>query len=211
MTSLDCHDDLRAQSRTIARPSGDVLFEIGDALDAIHVVERGVVLIRSVNVDGDLAVVDVRGRGDVLDDSALLDGRSGSHYEGATAASDVQLLRVAVSSFEELCNRSPTLGALLVDQLTSQVRRLSTALVGQFARTGRQRAARCLTRIDDALARSAMQGTAVVATQRDLADYVGTTRSTLNAHLREFERAGAVSLTRGRIAVIDRAKLSRFV
>ncbi len=199
----------------IARPrdvsAGAVVFEVGDPVDAVHVVLSGVLLVRSVSIDGDQAVVDVRGRGDLLDDTALLDGRPGLHFDGATALTDVRLLRVPLRAFDELRDRSPTVGAALISQLTDQIRRLSTSLVDLLGRPGRARAARRLVAIADTLERSGMGSTPLVVTQKDLADFVGTTRSTLNAHLKEFEGAGAIASARGRLTITDAGALDRFV
>jgi CRP-like cAMP-binding protein len=56
-----------------------------------------------------------------------------------------------------------------------------------------------------------MRGVSLVITQQDLADYAGSTRSTLNAHLRSFEATGALQLARGRITITDSSKLDRFI
>lgn len=47
----------------------------------------------------------------------------------------------------------------------------------------------------------------VALTQDDLASLAGTSRATVNRVLRQAEDAGAVSLSRGRIKVTDRAPL----
>lgn len=203
-------DELREAARVRDVVAGEVVFEVGDPVEAVHIVLDGVILVRSVSIDGDLAVVDVRGRGDLLDDTALLDGRPGLHFDGATTLTGVRLLRIPLRAFDDLRDRSPLVGAALVAQLTDQVRRLSTSLVDLLGRSARARAARRLLVIASTLDRSDMGATPMVVTQQDLADYVGTTRSTLNAHLKEFEHAGAIASTRGRMTIADPAVLERF-
>jgi CRP-like cAMP-binding protein len=99
---------------------------------------------------------------------------------------------------------------VLVRQLSDQVRRLSGALVDLLGRSGRARAARRLLAMSDALARSDMGGTELLLTQQDIADFVGTTRSTLNAYLQDFERAGALTSSRGRLTIVDPRALESF-
>lgn len=202
--------ELGPVARQLDRGAGDVIFEVGDPVEAVHVVLAGVLLVRSVSIDGDLAVVDVRGRGDLLDDTALLDGRPGLHYDGATALTPVRLLRIPLRRFDELRDGSSAVGAALVAQLTDQVRRLSTALVDLLGRSARSRAARRLLVIAETLELSGLVASPLVLTQQELADYVGTTRSTLNSHLKEFETAGAISSARGRLTITDPAALARF-
>ena len=57
--------------------------------------------------------------------------------------------------------------------------------------------------------RDQVDGVEVVLTQDDLASLAGTSRATVNRVLRQAEEAGAVSLSRGRIRVTDRALLSK--
>lgn len=206
------HDspELVALARVKALSPGQVAFDVGDPVDAVHIVLSGALLVRSISLDGDLAVVDVRGRGDLLDDTALLDRRPSLHFDGATALTDVRLLRVSLRAFDELRDRSPAVGAALVMQLTDQVRRLSTSLVDLLGRPGRARAARRLLAISETLDRSQMGGRPLKMTQQDLADYVGTTRSTLNVHLQTFEGAGAIASARSRLTIKDPRALDRF-
>jgi CRP-like cAMP-binding protein len=201
---------VRAAARPVDVGAGTVVFEVGDPVDAIHVVTRGVAFVRSVSIDGDLAVVDVRGRGELLDDTAILGDGSALHYDGVTAMTAVSLLRLPLSVFDELRDTSAGVGAALVAQATSQVRRLSSALVDLLGRPAKARAARRLVCIAAALDASGMGGEPLTITQQDLADYAGTTRSTLNAHLQVFESIGAVRLARGSITIIDVDGLRRF-
>jgi CRP-like cAMP-binding protein len=202
---------VRQASRRVTFEPGGIVFEVGDPVDAIHVVVRGVAIVRSVSLDGDVAAVDVRSRGDVLDDTALLGDESELHYDGVTALTHLDLLQLPRSVFDELRDASADVGAALVAQATSQVRRLSAALVDLLGRPGKARAARRLLSIARALDASDMRGVSLVITQQDLADYAGSTRSTLNAHLRSFEATGALQLARGRITITDSSKLDRFI
>jgi CRP-like cAMP-binding protein len=210
MTELHDHPDLVAVGFERTYAAGQSVFEVGDPLDAVHVVIDGVVLVRSVSIDGDSAVVDVRGRGDLLDDTAVLEDRPALHYEAARTVTVVRLLRIPRRSFDDARDRSPDLGAVLVRQLSDQVRRLSAALVDLLGRPGRARAARRLLALSEALARSDLAGSALVLTQQDVADFAGTTRSTLNAYLQEFEETGALTRSRGRITITDPRALEAF-
>jgi CRP/FNR family transcriptional regulator len=210
MGRLDELAELGEVARQVTRPAGDVIFEVGDPVDAVHVVLDGAILVRSVSIDGDLAVVDVRGGGDLLDDTALLEGPRGLHFDGATTLTPVRLLHIPLRRFDELRDTSAAVGAALVMQLTDQVRRLSTSLVDLLGRSARARAARRLLVIARTLERSGISATPMVVTQQDLADYVGTTRSTLNAHLKEFETAGAIASSRGRLTITDVTALAHF-
>lgn len=210
MATLHEHPDVIQAGHELDVAAGTVVFDVGDPVDAVHVVTSGVLLVRSVSLDGDSAVVDVRGRGDVLDDTALLDEHPALHYDGAVAITPVRLLRLPLRAFDELRDRSPEVGEALVSQLTEQVRRLSAALVDLLGRPGRARAARRLLAVATALDRSDMAGAPLALTQQDLAAFVGSTRSTVNAYLQDFEDARAIISGRGRITIVDPRALERF-
>jgi CRP-like cAMP-binding protein len=210
MRPLHEHPEVVSAGRTLEHPAGAALFQVGDVVEAVHIVRRGAVFVGSISLDGDPAVIDVRGRGDVLDDSALLDERPELHYDTATAITDVQLWQVPLRVFDDLRDRSPEIGAALVAQLTEQVRRLSDALVDLHVRHAKNRTARRLLTIAETLARSDMDDVPVTATQQHLADYVGTTRSTLNSCLQELEGASAVASRRGRVVITSVPVLRRF-
>jgi CRP/FNR family transcriptional regulator, cyclic AMP receptor protein len=211
MIQLHEHPEVASVAQRGVCAAGEVVFEVGDPIGLVHIVLSGAVFVRSITLDGETAVVDVRGRGDLLDDTALLDDASQLHYDGANALTAVEFLRLPLSSLDDLRDSSAAIGAALVAQLTEQVRRLSSGLVDLHARPAKARAAQRLIVIAETLARSDMGQAPLTATQQDLADYVGTTRSTLNACLQEFERASALVSTRGRLTITDPQALARFV
>jgi CRP-like cAMP-binding protein len=198
----------RSRERQIG--AGASVFSVGDTLEMVHVVHDGVLFVRSTTPDGDPAVVDVRARGDLLDDTALLPGNAPLHLDQAVALTDCVVLQIPLAAFESLRDQSVDVGAALMAQLSDQARRLSHGLVDLLGRPARARTARRIGDIARALDRSGLTSSAVVLTQHDLAEFVGTTRPTLNATLGELQAAGAVAVSRGRLSVTDVDALERF-
>jgi len=186
------------------------IFRLGDPVDSIAVIVKGVVLVRSGTAEGDGGAVDVRARGDVLGDSALLGPPVLLHLDTAVTLTECEILQVPLSAFEELRRTNPALGADIIGQLTDQARRLSSSLIDLLGRPVRVRAARRLRLLADALERSGMAGRELVITQRDLAELVGTTRSTLNSQLGTFQDERALTTARGRIVINDPEVLDRY-
>jgi CRP/FNR family transcriptional regulator, cyclic AMP receptor protein len=210
MTAL--HEDLHLiEAGTRSRVgAGATIFEVGDPVVFVHVIISGVVLIRSTSLDGEPAVVDVRATGDLLDDTALLAESPAFHLDQARSVTDCEVWRVALDRFDELRDRRPDVGVAVMAQLSEQARRLSGSLIDLLGRPARSRTARRLLDLDEALERSQLRGTPLDLTQQELADYVGTTRSTLNAMLGELSAAGALRRQRGRLTIVDGAALAQF-
>ncbi len=210
MTLLHEIPELVERSRERRISAGASVFSVGDPLEVVHVVHDGVLLVRSTTPDGDPAVVDVRARGDLLDDTALLPANAHLHLDQAVALTDCVVLQIPLAVFEALRDQSIDVGAALMAQLSDQTRRLSHGLVDLLGRPARARTARRIGDIARALDRSELTSSAVVLTQHDLAEFVGTTRPTLNATLGELQAAGAVAVSRGRLSVTDLDALERF-
>jgi CRP/FNR family transcriptional regulator, cyclic AMP receptor protein len=203
-------NDLMQHSRSFHVDAGRQIFGMGDPVDGAVILQSGVVFMRSTTIEGDSAVVDVRGAGDILTDTLLLSDDLRLHLDEVVALTACELMRIPRTVFNEVRDRSAAVGSLVTTQLSAQVRRLSDALVDALGCPARARAARRLLDVDSALSRSGLDGSRVMVTQQDLAEYVGTTRPTLNTTLAGFQDAGALVIGRGHITITDREALSRF-
>jgi CRP/FNR family transcriptional regulator, cyclic AMP receptor protein len=203
-------DELLQHGRTFHVDAGRRIFAMGDPVDGAVILQSGVAFMRSTTIGGDSAVVDVRGAGDLLTDALLLSDDLRLHLDEAVALTACELLRIPRAVFDEVRDRSAAVGSLITTQLTGQVRRLSDALVDALGHPARARTARRLLDVDSSLERSGLGGTRVMVTQQDLAEYVGTTRATLNTTLAGFQDAGALAIGRGHVTITDREALARF-
>jgi CRP-like cAMP-binding protein len=114
-----------------------------------------------------------------------------------------ETLCVRWEELRRLAAQRPALREVLVRLLAQQVRRLSELLVEAYTVDADVRVARRLLELSEEY------GTVVPLTQEQLAGLAGTSRATVNRVLRHLERAGVLSLGRGRTAVVDREALAR--
>jgi CRP-like cAMP-binding protein len=196
-----------ARRRRFARR--EILFHEGDPGDTLHLIDKGRVAIRITTPMGDAATVGVLGRGDVVGEMAVLEeGRR----RGATviALEATETLSVDRGQFLELRRRYPSVDLFVFDVLMAHIRRVNVQLMeALFVPVDRRVVRRLLSLADVYAARDQVDGVEVVLTQDDLASLAGTSRATVNRVLRQAEEAGAVSLSRGRIRVTDRALLAK--
>jgi CRP-like cAMP-binding protein len=196
-----------ARRRRFARR--EVLFHEGDPGDTLHLIDKGRVAIRITTPLGDAATVGVLGRGDVVGEMAILEegGRRGATVMALEATETLSIDR---GQFLELRRRYPGVDLFIFDVLMANVRRVNVQLMeALFVPVDRRVVRRLLSLADIYAQRDQIDGVEVSLTQDDLASLAGTSRATVNRVLRQAEEAGAVSLSRGRIRVTDRAMLAK--
>ena len=186
----------------------EVLFHEGDPGDTLHLIDKGRLAVRITTPLGDVATLGVLGPGECVGEMALLaTGRRGATV---IALEKTETLSLHRDQFEELRQRNPAVDRFLVDILAAEVRRLDDQLMEALFLPVERRVLRRLLALTDVYTGDANgTGVEIPLTQDDLASLAGTSRATVNRVLRQAEEAGAVSLSRGRIRVTDRALLAK--
>lgn len=202
--ALDERRQLLAAGRRRRFARKEVVFHEGDPGDTLHLVQSGHVAVRITTPLGDIATLTVVGPGETFGELTLLapDARRSATCIALEATETWSLQRDQVN---RLRRDHPAIDRLLVDLLAGYVRRLSEHLVQALYVPADQRVA---LRVLD-LAASYGDGESIPVTQDDIASMAGTSRATANRVLGELEAAGAMRVERGRLTVLDRARLAR--
>lgn len=179
---------------------GEVLFHEGDPATTVHLVAKGRILIRVTTPRGEVATVDLVLAGDVVGELALL---SPGRKRGASAVAlePTETLSIDETTFSALRRDDPVVSDFLVQLLAARVHRLTDRLLEALYLPADVRLLRRILELAE------VYGDVVPLTQEDLAGLAGTTRATVNRALRREEKLGTIELTRGRVAVVDRAGL----
>lgn len=198
-----------ARRRRFARR--EVLFHEGDLGDTLHLIDKGRVAVRITTPLGDVATVGVVGRGGVVGEMAVLepDGRRGATV---MALEQTETLSISRPQFLDLRRQHPAVDRFVIDVLVAHIRRVDVQLMeALFVPVDRRviRRLLALTEVYGGGGGGDSCDSVVPLTQDDLATLAGTSRATVNRVLRQAEEEGAVSLSRGRIEVVDRELLSR--
>jgi CRP/FNR family transcriptional regulator, cyclic AMP receptor protein len=189
-----------ARRRKFAR--GEAVFREGDPGDTVHLIDKGHVAIRVSTPDGDVATVRVLGPGDLMGELAVLD--PGPRMATAVALDKVETLTLHRDVIERLRADHTSVDRVLLMASQREVKRLSLALTEVLYTPVATRVARHLVRLTELFAADV-----VPLTQDDLAGLCGTTRQTVNQVLHDLQQAGVLELARGKVVVVDRARLSR--
>jgi CRP/FNR family cyclic AMP-dependent transcriptional regulator len=204
-------DDDRRRLLELARrrkfKRGEVVFHEGDPGDSLYLIDKGHAAIRVTTALGDVATLVVLGPGEAFGEGALL-AADARRTASAVAVESLEARSVQRSDFEALRAGHPSINQFLIDVLAAQVRRLSAHLVeALYVNVD----ARVMRRVQ-ALAALYADGSPTVTiplTQDDIATMAGTTRPTANRVLKAAEDDGIVLLARGRVEVLDEARLAR--
>ncbi len=185
----------------------EVLFHEGDPGDTLHLIDKGRVAVRITTPLGDVATLSVLGPGECVGEMALL----GSGHRGATvvALEKSETLSLHRDQFEALRREHPAVDRFLIDVLAAEVRRLDGQLMEALFLPVERRVLRRLVALTGIYGESSANGSEIPLTQDDLASLAGTSRATVNRVLRQAEEAGWLALGRGRIRIIDHARLAR--
>ena len=187
----------------------DTLFHEGDPGDTLHIIAKGHVAIRCSTPAGDVATLTVLGSGASFGEQALLSADA-VRTASAVALDVVETRALHRNEFDALRRTNPTVERFLTEALAAQVRRLSAQLVEALFVPADTRVVRRVAMLADLYADAHGDGPVnVPVRQDDVASMAGTARPTANRVLKQLESDGLISLTRGRLEVLDLAGLRK--
>jgi CRP/FNR family transcriptional regulator, cyclic AMP receptor protein len=161
--------------------------------------------------DGRAITLATLGPGEIFGELAMLDGDQRS--ASAEALTDGDLLALPANDVRSLLARHPEIALKLVAGLVRRLRAANVRLSRQSFQTVPSRVAGILAQ----LSREAQDGegedaeVTIRMNQTDLAQLAGTSRESVSRFLAELERAGVVRSGRGRVTVLEPAKLRNYI
>ena len=203
-------DDLARTSRTRRYASGQVLWNEGDPGEALLVLEEGQLRVSRFTGAGVEVVLSVVEAPAALGELALLDGAPRDATVIAQRPVTVRL--VPRSTFQELLRREPALVDGLLRSLAAMVRAGNArhAVTVGLDVPGRL-AAWLLARVPESSTRTQSRPEIELGrSQGQLAAELGTTRSTLNRALNQFEALGYLSRDGERVVIRDADALAAY-
>jgi CRP/FNR family cyclic AMP-dependent transcriptional regulator len=190
---------------------GEMLFREGDTGDTCYLVRTGAILLTREHQDGRLVALAELRAGDLFGELAMFRGETRSATaEAIEATTAVALL---AGDMQRLIRRNPDLALKLLAALAERVSRTTERLLQQSFQTVAGRVAGTLlaqtvTRQDEG---AADRDVLIVATQAEIAQLSGTSRESASRFLATLERAGLVTLGRGKVTVHEPARLRNYI
>ncbi|MGZ8667245.1 MAG: Crp/Fnr family transcriptional regulator [Solirubrobacterales bacterium] len=191
-------------------PTGTRVFHEGDRSDACYIVRSGDFRVTREHSDGRAITLANLGRGDIFGELAMLDGEVRS--ASVEALSDGELLALPAADVRALLARHPGITVKLVAALVRRLRSANERIARQSFQTVPSRVAGVLSQlVAEETPVSEGGGVTIRMNQADLAQLAGTSRESVSRFLAELERAGVVRSGRGRVTVLEAAKLRNYI
>ncbi len=198
------------ESRSVKRAyrRGATLFLEGDSASEVLFIERGHIKITVGSHDGREVLLEIRGRGDVVGEMAIID----NSYRSASAFSlttPTEVLVLSVRDFRELIDTDAHFTRSLLDEMVSKVR---TASFHQLELALDDVAGRVARRILDLDKRFGRMRAGIVRvkspiTQQEIADWAGVSRQAVVKELSELRDLGIVETKGSVMTILDRDAL----
>jgi len=175
--------------------AGRPIFSKGDPGHGLLAVLSGVVKISVVSEDGKEIALNLLGAGEIFGEIALLDG--GPRTADSVALDDCELLMLDRRDILPLLMEEPSIAIKLLEVLSSRLRRTSDQVEDLSFGALSARLAKALLRFTELQGTTNTARPRVRVTQKELGQIVGLSRERTNWHLRDWERAGYLTLTKG--------------
>jgi CRP/FNR family cyclic AMP-dependent transcriptional regulator len=202
-SSLDERElDLLIQLTTTRKlKAKEVLCRKGDPGNQLFGILAGSLKVTAVGADGKDVVFSLMRPGEVVGEIALLDSEPRSATMVAVEATN--LVTLHRRDFVPFLEKHPRVAIGLAAVMAARVRRLSERTEDRQTMPLPARIAKRLLALAQEHGKRPVVGGPVEIRlpQQDLADLVGTTRESVNKHLRVWEEAGIVTLGRGRVVI----------
>lgn len=181
----------------------EVILHQGDVLHSFYVVQRGGVRLVEYTPDGQGVSLKIYGPGDIFGLLAI----SGSypHPTQIEAIHDSVVYAVDGQDTRRMIQSCPDFGLLVIDLLTAHVHEAHGRIRQMAAEKVDRRLARALLHLSKKFGRSEGSKISldVPITQRDLAEFTGTTVETVNRTLTQWCRQGLVACAHKHIDILD--------
>jgi CRP/FNR family transcriptional regulator, cyclic AMP receptor protein len=193
-----------------AFPASTRVFHEGDHSDACYIVRSGSFRVTREHSDGRAITLATLGPGDIFGELAMLDGEVRS--ASVEALMDGELLALPASEVRALLARHPEITVKLVAALVRRLRTANERISRQSFQTVPSRVAGVLSQLVAEEEPVGHDGEVTIRmNQADLAQLAGTSRESVSRFLADLDRAGIVRPGRGRVTVLDPAKLRNYI
>ena len=199
--------DLARHARRIDRPRGEAFCTEGAPADELFLIARGVVkLVRSLDSGRDV-IIELVGRGDVVGEAALTDGR---HDASAVAVHPSTALAIGRERARDFVGANPDAVRNVLALLDGSLLRAHQRVEDLSVFGVRQRIARFLIRLADWTGRQERGRTVVplALSRQELAGLVGTTMETTIRVMSGLRQQGLVEPARRGVVLTDLAALA---
>jgi CRP/FNR family transcriptional regulator len=190
---------------------GQVIFREGDVGDTCYLLRSGAIVLTREHQDGRMVALAELRAGMLFGELAMFRGETRSAT--AEALEPTTAVALLAGDVQRLIRRNPDLALKLLASLAERVSRTNERLLQQSFQTVAGRVASAL--LAQTVSRQADGApdadVLIKSTQAEIAHLAGTSRESASRFLATLERAGIVTLGRGKVTVHDPARLRNYI
>jgi CRP/FNR family transcriptional regulator, cyclic AMP receptor protein len=190
---------------------GEVIFREGDNGDTCYLLRSGAVVLTREHQDGRMVALAELRAGALFGELAMFRGETRSATAEAIEAT--RAVALLAGDVQRLIRRNPALALKLLAALAERVSRTNERLLQQSFQTVAGRVASAvLAQVVARQAEGAPEGDVLIrSTQAEIANLAGTSRESASRFLATLERAGVVTLGRGKVTVHEPERLRNYI
>jgi len=193
-------DEVQAARTVVRFKTGQTIFYQGNEPIGLYVIQKGLVKLQSVDVDGASNTLRLLGEGQALGYRSLF--AEEPFHASAICVEDCTLCFLPKANILNIVKQNPDVAMNLLHQLSKDLRTAEDKWITQVNKGATARVAEALLFLDE-------QFHDQTWTRREIAQWAGTTPETVMRTLAQFEKEGLV-LTQGRdCQIVNRDKLQK--
>ena len=200
--------DLFAKAKPVRLAADESLFFAGDSGDGCYRVEDGLLKVAMVSRAGNERILAFFGRGGIVGELSVIDGRPRS--ASVVAVRDTQLSFLSRAAFEDFSAKHPEVYKTLVTLLASRLRETDSVVAAASFLPLKGRVAVTLLELADNFGQDVGAGRIVIRqkiAQSDLAAMAGIARENVSRILNDWKRRKLVSRLSGYYCLENKALL----
>jgi CRP/FNR family transcriptional regulator, cyclic AMP receptor protein len=180
-----------AKGRIVStHPKKQVIFEQGDAADAVFYIKKGKVKVTVVSAEGKEAVVAILGADQFVGEGCLI-GQP-KRLATATAMSECVTMRVEKAEIVRVLKSEPAFSEMFISHILARTARVEEDLVDQLFNSTEKRLARVLLLLANFGKLGRPEPVIAKISQETLAEMIGTTRSRVSHFMNKFRQLGFI-------------------
>ena len=202
--------DLFAKAKPVRLATDESLFFAGDSGDGCYRVEDGLLKVAMVSRAGNERILAFLGRGGIVGELSVIDGRPRS--ASVVAVRDTQLSFLSRAAFEDFAAKHPEVYKTLVTLLASRLRETDSVVAAASFLPLKGRVAVTLLELAENFGHDVGAGRIVIRQkigQSDLAAMAGIARENVSRILNDWKRRKLVSRLSGYYCLENKAQLEQ--
>jgi CRP/FNR family transcriptional regulator, cyclic AMP receptor protein len=180
-----------AKGRIIStHPKKQVVFEQGDAADAVYYIKKGKIKVTVLSKQGKEAVVAILGENEFLGEGCLI-GQP-KRLATAVAMTECETMRVDKIEIQRVLKNELTFSEMFMAHILTRNARVEEDLVDQLFNSTEKRLARILLLMANFGKQGRPEPVLAKISQETLAEMIGTTRSRVSHFMNKFRQLGFI-------------------